>query len=63
VSTAPEYLHHDAVMHWPVALRQQTFLCSGTWIRTRRGGLTVRSFAVNGHRNEVPRPAFWQSLR
>jgi hypothetical protein len=28
---------------------------SGTWTRTRRGGLTVRSFAVNGHRNEVPR--------
>jgi hypothetical protein len=30
-------------------------LRSGTWIRSRRRGLTVRSFAVNGHRNELPR--------
>lgn len=28
------------------------FLRSGTWIRTRRDGLTVRSFAVNEYRNE-----------
>ena len=25
---------------------------SGTWTRTRRDGLTVHSFTVNGHRNE-----------
>jgi hypothetical protein len=30
------------------------FLRSGNWTRTSRDGLTIRSFAINGYRNELP---------